>query len=463
MFTILKYSQYSQSMQHLVFYLLSFLISQCCLGQTTYVTIADGDWDNTPSWSPSEPPNTLAVGDSIIVSHTMYLNADQIVLGTMMVTDSAVINGSNKNKITVGKGSVSDGELINYGTISINKLIVKPDNGCVPSNDLPAAYNYGVIDLFDDLNVGNNCGRGAFFNYNGGKVYVGDQIHLDNYLCNQDSMFVVNVVLVHGGTIDCCGYIETPEIDIDANGSRASALECIDICDQSATSPLINIGGTNFIDLNDAYNNAPTTETTIDDDSTLICGLNQLGVNVALPLEIIDFKLNAINNHQVELLWKTELINDIKYFVIERSEDGLFFLPVSTIESVKNSSDQTTYTWDDTEPISGIAYYRIKQENQDGSERYSDIRSITCTPQNNKNVTIFPNPFSDEVTISMPDEINERVTIQLFNTLGQLVEQTTFKSKIRHTWKLNNQIVAGMYIIRVDDGEAIFQQKMTKY
>ena len=181
-----------------------------------------------------------------------------------------------------------------------------------------------------------------------------------------------------------------------------------------------------------------------------------------LPVDFVNVEANCMPS-SVAINWTTASEINSYRFVIERSEDGLFFLPVSTIESVKNSSDQTSYTWDDTEPINGIAYYRIKQENQDGSERYSDIRSVTCTLQNNKNVTIFPNPFSDEVTISIPDETNELVTIQLFNTLGQLVEQTTFKSKIRHTWRFGKQFNAGMYVIRVDDGDAIFQQKMIKF
>ena len=181
-----------------------------------------------------------------------------------------------------------------------------------------------------------------------------------------------------------------------------------------------------------------------------------------LPVDFVNVEANCMPS-SVAINWTTASEINSYRFVIERSEDGLFFLPVSTIESVKNSSDQTSYTWDDTEPINGIAYYRIKQENQDGSERYSDIRSVTCTLQNNKNVTIFPNPFSDEVTVSIPDELNERITIQLFNTLGQLVEQTTFKSKIRHTWRFGKQFNAGMYVIRVDDGEAIFQQKMIKF
>lgn len=426
------------------------LLSIMGISQTTYYTISDGDWDNTPSWIPTEPPNTLPVGDSIIVNHTMYLNSDQIVLGTMIITDSAVINGSNKNKITIGKGSISDGEFFNYGMLSINKLIVKPDNGCVPSNDLPVAHNYGTIDLFDDLNVGNNCGRGAFFNYSGGKVYVGDQIHLDNYLCNQDSMFVTNVVLVHGGTIDCCGYIETPEIDIDANGSRASALECIDFCDQSATSPIINIGGTNFINLNDAYNNAPTTETTIDDDSTLICGLNQLGLDVALPLEITDFQVNLISNNNVELIWKTELINDIKNFIIQRSKDAIEWVEIGTLNKNQYNSNPNEYVYYDLDPIPNTAYYRIKQVQTDNSLFYTQIRVIDINNLDQA-FSLYPNPTRDLLYVR--GQFSFASSIEIYDIVGRPINVTNVLQKVENNLAILDfsELSDGLFYLKVND------------
>ena len=127
-------------------------------------------------------------------------------------------------------------------------------------------------------------------NHVGAKVYVNDQIHLDHYICNNDSIFVGNVLKVQGGTLDCCGYFQAPLFDVDANPTdRPSSFERTNICDTSSFSPTINIWGSDFIDLNDAYYNAPVSETSFDDDSNFVCDFNQTGTSNALPIELSIF------------------------------------------------------------------------------------------------------------------------------------------------------------------------------
>jgi len=50
-----------------------------------------------------------------------------------------------------------------------------------------------------------------------------------------------------------------------------------------------------------------------------------------------------------------------RYFLIERSTDGIDFETVSAqIQGVGNSDYSSRYTWTDPPPAAGINYYRLK-------------------------------------------------------------------------------------------------------
>jgi hypothetical protein len=79
--------------------------------------------------------------------------------------------------------------------------------------------------------------------------------------------------------------------------------------------------------------------------------------------------------------------------------------------------------------------------------------------ENESDVRIFPNPATDQLTIQIRSE-SPQTLIQLRNTLGVIIKEMKLSS---HEYKLNlENIIPGVYLIYVIQGETIFVEKILK-
>lgn len=138
-----------------------------------------------------------------------------------------------------------------------------------------------------------------------------------------------------------------------------------------------------------------------------------------LPIELISFKAEAINNDYIQLDWATasEINND--FFTIERSIDGQHWQEVNKIVGAGNSSSILSYSEVDNNPYDGVSYYRLKQTDFDGQFEYSQIISVNIQQLVNSQVEIYPNPATNQFIIK--GSSSELEEIVLYNTLGQNV------------------------------------------
>jgi hypothetical protein len=181
--------------------------------------------------------------------------------------------------------------------------------------------------------------------------------------------------------------------------------------------------------------------------------------NPALPIELVSF--TGYNNGEVNILnWVTasELNND--YFTIERSFDGISFIPIGTVEGAGNSNSLLSYSLTDLAPQVGNNYYRLKQTDYDGKFTYSQIINIPIgdsPAQAQTSITgVYPNPTTGQLNIDImvvEDELslNFRVT----NIVGQQMKnavETLLKGK--NTIQLDaTDYAAGMYILNLSNKE----------
>ena len=96
---------------------------------------------------------------------------------------------------------------------------------------------------------------------------------------------------------------------------------------------------------------------------------------VSLPIELLYFEAE-VNERYNHLTWSTasEINND--YFNIEKTQDGVVFYNIATINGAGNSSTQNYYEYDDYELKNNITYYRLKQTDYDGKFKYHDMISV---------------------------------------------------------------------------------------
>ncbi len=96
-----------------------------------------------------------------------------------------------------------------------------------------------------------------------------------------------------------------------------------------------------------------------------------------LPVELVRFTATPLPNRTVHLEWVTASERDAARFVIERSSDGIRFVPVAGVPARGYATSLSTYAWLDKAPPEGpVTYYRLRMEDWNGTVRYSLERKV---------------------------------------------------------------------------------------
>ena len=133
----------------------------------------------------------------------------------------------------------------------------------------------------------------------------------------------------------------------------------------------------------------------------------------SLPIELLNFEI-VKNESKINIQWSTASETNNDYFSVEKSKNSFDWTVVKIIPGAGNSTVTKKYETVDSEPYSGISYYRLKQTDYDGKFSYPAIKSIMNEAQPVFN--IYPNPAIDQVTIEY--ENNGKYEISLFSNFG---------------------------------------------
>ena len=123
---------------------------------------------------------------------------------------------------------------------------------------------------------------------------------------------------------------------------------------------------------------------------------------VQLPVTLLYFRAEANPNNacQALLSWSTASEQNNAYFIVERSTDGVRFMPIDTIGGHGNTT--TTHYYNYTDKLAHHkGYYRLRQVDYDGhSDVFTAIRPVTlseCLEVSNMPdgvSQLYPNPSS---------------------------------------------------------------------
>ena len=200
--------------------------------------------------------------------------------------------------------------------------------------------------------------------------------------------------------------------------------------------------------------------THINSDKMLTQGILQpYSTGVVLPVTGFDLMAKRTGPYTVSLNWKTLQEFNNKGFHIERKfENENSFTTVGYVATAAqggNSSLPLFYQQEDNNSFTGKTFYRIRQEDIDGSISYSPIRMVDGSG-NTKAATlkVWPVPASGPVNILVSGLITaDRLLV--FDMNGRLIQQQAIKNE--EAVKLNG-LVSGTYIVTLADNKGIVQK-----
>lgn len=144
-----------------------------------------------------------------------------------------------------------------------------------------------------------------------------------------------------------------------------------------------------------------------------------------IALEIYTFEA-LFQNEQVVTNWTTNNEQDISFFVVQRSPDGVTWEDVpGQISAQGPETGFLEYNATDSEPLPRISYYRLRVVYEDGSERFSP-RYRVINPADLRRLSAFPNPVNPEddfVLLEYIVQANTTVTVQLYSITGALIRE----------------------------------------
>jgi len=180
--------------------------------------------------------------------------------------------------------------------------------------------------------------------------------------------------------------------------------------------------------------------------------------NVALPLKWLSF--SAVRQVNDALLsWTVDNDQDNERYVVERSTDGSNFIAFNETPK-RQGSGSKKYSFVDkniTNLGSKTIYYRVKDVEVNNKFTYTDVKNIRLDMKGS--ISLFPNPAKDGFTLTIPylNPDQQRVQLQLVNSLGQVIERKDITRLAATNYYYNVQsslILSGEYLLKIyEDGE----------
>ncbi len=180
------------------------------------------------------------------------------------------------------------------------------------------------------------------------------------------------------------------------------------------------------------------------------------GPTGALPVELISFEGQRLNDRQVQLTWETAQELDIAGYEVQRSADGRSWAKVGYVAGLGNSVAGHFYAFNDENALSTTSYYRLRILGTDATVEFSNVVAV----EGNKGViklALAPNPTSGafRIILEAADLAGQALELQVTNSAGQFVHQQVFTPGAAR-WTLEvaalTELPAGLYnvVIRKD-------------
>ena len=181
-------------------------------------------------------------------------------------------------------------------------------------------------------------------------------------------------------------------------------------------------------------------------DNFTVCASNPI------PVELTSFAA-VTDNRNVTLNWSTATELNNSGFQIERS-NGSEYQSVGFIAGHGTTTEVQNYSFVDQNVGAGKYSYRLKQVDFNGTFEYSNVVEVEVLGV--KEFTLgqnYPNPFNPSTTINFSLAVDSKVSLKIFDVLGQEVATLVNGQLAAGSQKVSfdaSSLNSGVYFYRID-------------
>ena len=190
-------------------------------------------------------------------------------------------------------------------------------------------------------------------------------------------------------------------------------------------------------------------------------GIDDFSYETVLPVTLIGFT-GSIKNNAAVLNWSTASELNNKGFEVQLSHDNKNFSAIGFVAGNGNTSAISQYSFmDDSKMLSGSNYYRLKQIDNDGNYKYSNVVKLDFK---RSSWNIFGNP-SKNPSIQLQTDAQSNVAVQIVSLNGQVIQTINKGTLAAGTYNIPLNLTNaahGTYIVRLTIDKDVFTKKIVQ-
>lgn len=310
----------------------------------------------------------------------------------------------------------------------------------------PGNSNSMTIDAGGQLTaVGLTVNNGFTLNVDGDLIINGDLSVNNNLILNVSGSVTINgnVIMNNGAGLDVTstGTIEITGDFTGGNNTDVNVDGSLGVAGDVSVGNGSNLTGTGTFSAGGSC----------DDGTSGFCESS------TLPIVLLSFEAFVHDEH-IELQWSTSEQENFDYFCIERSSDGLDYDCIGQVNGQGWSNEVISYSFNDSSPLIGGSYYRLKAVDLDG--KYENHRIIFVEYDSDSfGFQVFPNPTTgSDVNLQLGFVPNEFLSVEVIDLMGRsiLVDKT---NKVNSKIELKSSVQSGLYLIRLSSKTGLHQTR----
>ncbi|MEO6187188.1 MAG: hypothetical protein ABIO82_03765, partial [Ginsengibacter sp.] len=211
-----------------------------------------------------------------------------------------------------------------------------------------------------------------------------------------------------------------------------------------------------------------TTFTNLNDPNCSVNNSQKIYLKVYnVSCSVLDTKLLAFTGKKTSenatLNWTIQNGEDVKYYVVEKSSDGVNFVQKGSI--LNKDLSKKSFTFTDPQKLSSVTFYRLRLVMKSNSaDKYSNVIALEDKDDIQMKITTV-NPFKSVVKMDIFIPDGGEIDCTLLDAFGKTVSKKKVMLNKGNSVLVMDDVYhlpTGMYILRVQYDNKILQNKLFK-